>query len=220
MIRKHHNVETWQGRLGCLGGSLPPVRQARCGLHFVRLGGMGRMRCVAWSLTSDVRIQLVSIFNSTPSLFVGEVWCWATGQKTSSGPVLLRRTNRSRNGFVEKPPDCLYVSSLALLKSSPRRYPSKGGYGCTSALWEPRVTSLDKWHRKCDENISCIKFSTSQHFFMTTELRSLTRACNMQAGQHVSHVSSRPSLRSLSLCQNDMVVRLSFGLESLKLSIL
>lgn len=102
-------MEKWT----CVGGSLPPVRQARCGLHFVRLGGMGRMRCVAWSLTS-VRIQLVFFllcFNvqfvqtSTHSLF-GEVWCWATGQKTSSGPVPLKRTNGSRNGYS------LWFSSL------------------------------------------------------------------------------------------------------------
>ena len=46
---------------------------------------------------------------STHSLF-GEVWCWATGQKTSSGPVPLKRTNGSRNG-LEKSPDSLWFSS-------------------------------------------------------------------------------------------------------------
>ena len=78
---------------------------------------------------------------------------------------------------------------LCMWKSLPRRYPSKGGYGCTSALWEPRVASLvtstDKRHKKCDEQI-----------FMTTALRSLTRACNIQAGQ-------QDSMFPLHACQND-----------------
>ena len=126
--------------------------------------------------------------------------------KWSSAPQTDQRKQKRLRRKTSWLPDCLYFSSLALWKSSPRRYPSKGGYGCTSALWEPRVTSLDKWHRKCDENISCIKFSTSQHFLWQLNWGRL----------HVHAICRQDSMWAMfppvhPYGRSDMVVRRSFG---------
>lgn len=82
-----------------------------------------------------------------------EVWCRATGQKTSNRPVRqelcivmycdceLCILTKALSALRDVAP-CLGAQHILGPSTCMCRFPSRGGYGCTSALQEPEHLSL------------------------------------------------------------------------------